>query len=159
LKRGGRFSPSPRPSPLGRGRIVDRACANPERLDLSQRGMRCSLSLGAFYYPHFHAHFPWQIFHMSDRSLRRWSPRQSVIGPGSPSLLRARKPPNCAAHRTKSRTEGGFPGGRLWPKVTHHSACHSGLLNQSLAGALGVSRAALHTDNNRQATTKSTAKT
>ncbi len=39
------FSPSPRPSPLGRGRIVHRACANPQRLDLSRRGMRCSLSL------------------------------------------------------------------------------------------------------------------
>src|SRR6266851_6223215 len=32
------------PSPLGRGRIVRRACANPERLDSSRRGMRCSLS-------------------------------------------------------------------------------------------------------------------
>src|SRR6266849_5456027 len=39
------FSPSPRPSPLGRGRIVRRAFANPERLDSSQRGVRCSLSL------------------------------------------------------------------------------------------------------------------
>ncbi len=38
-------SPSPRPSPPGRGRIVRRAFANPERLDFSQRGMRCSLSL------------------------------------------------------------------------------------------------------------------
>src|SRR6266852_6924120 len=128
-------------------------------LDWGKRGGRFSLSFWALYYPHFHAHFPWQIFHISDKSLRRWSPRQSVIGPGSPSLLRARKPPNCPAHRTNSRTEGDFPGGRLWPKVTHHSACHSGLLNQSLAGALGVSGAALHTDNNRQATTKSTAKT
>ena len=32
------------PSPLGRGRISHRACANPERLDSPQRGMRCSLS-------------------------------------------------------------------------------------------------------------------
>ncbi len=37
--------PSPRPSPNGRGRIVRRALGNPERLDSSQRGMRCSLSL------------------------------------------------------------------------------------------------------------------
>src|SRR5712692_5746112 len=33
------------PSPLGRGRIACRACANPKRLDSSQRGTRCSLSL------------------------------------------------------------------------------------------------------------------
>jgi hypothetical protein len=33
-------------SPQSRGRIVRRAFANPERLDPSQRGMRCSLSLG-----------------------------------------------------------------------------------------------------------------
>src|SRR5216684_7350876 len=39
-------SPSPRPSPLGRGRIVHRAFANPERLDTLPRGMRSSLSLG-----------------------------------------------------------------------------------------------------------------
>ncbi len=32
-------------SPQSRGRIVRRAFANPERLDPSQRGMRCSLSL------------------------------------------------------------------------------------------------------------------
>src|SRR5260221_8435163 len=37
--------PSPLPSPLGRGRISRRAFANPERLDSSQRGMRCSLYL------------------------------------------------------------------------------------------------------------------
>src|SRR6266700_6153816 len=37
--------PSPRPSPNGRGRIVRRPLANPERLDSPQRGMRCSLSL------------------------------------------------------------------------------------------------------------------
>ena len=38
-------SPSPRPSPLGRGRIARRVFANPERLDSSQRGTRCPLSL------------------------------------------------------------------------------------------------------------------
>ncbi len=38
-------SPSPRPSPLGRGRTVRCACPDPERLDSSPRGMRCSLAL------------------------------------------------------------------------------------------------------------------
>src|SRR5713226_7610039 len=33
------------PSPLGRGSVARRAFANPERLDLSPRGMRYSLSL------------------------------------------------------------------------------------------------------------------
>jgi hypothetical protein len=37
-------SPSPRPSPLGRGGIARRAFANPGRLESSRRGMRCSLS-------------------------------------------------------------------------------------------------------------------
>src|SRR5437899_7405261 len=37
-------SPSPQPSPLGRGRIARRAFANPERVDSSQRGVWCSLS-------------------------------------------------------------------------------------------------------------------
>src|SRR5207245_778381 len=40
-----RSGPSPRPSPAGRGRIVRRVFANPERLDSSQRGMRHPLSL------------------------------------------------------------------------------------------------------------------
>src|SRR5260370_10684592 len=38
-------SPSPRPLPHRSGRIARRAFANPERLDSSPRGMRCSLSL------------------------------------------------------------------------------------------------------------------
>src|SRR5216684_4175462 len=38
-------SPSPRPSPLGRGRIVHRAFADAGRLESSRRGMRGSLSL------------------------------------------------------------------------------------------------------------------
>ncbi len=38
------FPPHPGP-PLGRGRIVNRAFANQERLDSSQRGVRRSLSL------------------------------------------------------------------------------------------------------------------
>src|SRR5229473_208506 len=38
-------SPSPLPSPLGRGRTVRGAFANPGRLDWLQRGTRCSLSL------------------------------------------------------------------------------------------------------------------
>ena len=38
-------SPSPPPSPLGRGRSARCVFADPERLDSLQRGMRCSLSL------------------------------------------------------------------------------------------------------------------
>src|SRR2546428_656149 len=37
-------SPDEVPSPGGRERIARQACANPEQLDSSQRGMRCSLS-------------------------------------------------------------------------------------------------------------------
>src|ERR1041384_567418 len=41
-----RCSPSPRPSPQRRGRIVRRLSRQPKRFDISERGVRCSLSLG-----------------------------------------------------------------------------------------------------------------
>src|SRR6266478_1938815 len=43
--------PHPRCLSPRRGRTEHGAFANPERLDSSQRGMQCSLSLRAFYYP------------------------------------------------------------------------------------------------------------
>src|SRR6202049_4331957 len=43
----------------------------------------------------------------------RWRPRHRVWVPGSPSDLRARKPPSWAMERVIARSEGGCSGGGL----------------------------------------------
>ncbi len=45
ITRGGSWRPLIPVPPVGKGRIARHACANPERLNSSRRGMRCSLSL------------------------------------------------------------------------------------------------------------------
>ena len=43
-------------------------------------------------------------------SITRCKPCQIVLTPGSPSLLRARKPPSCAINRRTSLSRGGSAG-------------------------------------------------
>jgi len=78
-----RNRPAPWPCPVGRGRIARRACANPKRLDSSQRGWRCSLSLRGFI----------------DSSRAHWySGRSFPLTPPSPLGRIARC---CVANRTR----------------------------------------------------------
>ena len=44
------------------------------------------------------------------KSMTRWRPSQMVFTPGSPSPLRARKPPSMATRRTTSLSLGGVLG-------------------------------------------------
>ena len=69
------------------------------------------------------------------KSMTRCNPSQMVLTPGSPSPLRARKPPSMATRRTTSLSEGGAEGEGLF--VNTYAALISSGANISEAGKSG----------------------
>ncbi len=97
-------------------RLLDRVCAMTRRLVhpcLAARGGR-GARLGR---PPLHpggGPIPGaRIWYMIAMSPSLPNPRQMVVAPGSPSLLRPRKPPSLAINRTASRRPMGLSGGGL----------------------------------------------
>src|SRR5437016_2891549 len=91
-------------------------------------------------------------------SSNRCSPRQITVAPGSPSLLRPRKPPSVIAiKRTNSRSFGGWTGGSC--RVAYIiRACHCASSKYTVQGKSGTSRPNLVKCAIRQATTRSIAR-
>ncbi len=89
---------------------------------------------------------PWTMSHS------RRQPRQSVLGPGSPSPLRPRKPPSLAIMRTAARIVGGCAGSgpRGWAAAC--STRHSTSFRIVVQDASGFSRARSVMYKSRQAT-------